>query len=208
MWTGVLAPTYAPDVKVDGVAALAPASNLPGLVDNLGNVTGGELFASYVIDSYSRIYPDVTYREYVRPGAQPIVRQMAGRCLAEKSTLLSVLTLMSLDKAIWTGNPYRGAFAGRLQENIPAVHRGPAAHRPGRRRQPRGALGAGRLRQGPLRCRSAGRLPHVRRPRPRAARRTDSPAIPELVRWTKERLAERPPRALAVEAMAARLAYL
>ena len=33
--------------------------------------TGGELFASVVLDSYSTIYPDVTYREYVRPAASP-----------------------------------------------------------------------------------------------------------------------------------------
>ena len=88
LWTGILAPTYSPDLTIDGVAALAPASNLPGLIDNLGNVTGGELFASYVIDAYASAYPDVTYREYVRPGAGAIVKQMAGRCLA-KSTLLS-----------------------------------------------------------------------------------------------------------------------
>ena len=81
--------------------------------------TTGELFASYVIDAYSSAYPDVTYREYVRPGAQPVVREMAARCLAERSTLLSVLTIESLDKTIWNGDPNRGALATRLRENIP-----------------------------------------------------------------------------------------
>src|SRR5690606_2378075 len=32
LWTGQLAPTYAPDLEIVGVAALAPASNLPGLI--------------------------------------------------------------------------------------------------------------------------------------------------------------------------------
>jgi pimeloyl-ACP methyl ester carboxylesterase len=120
LWTGALAPTYAPDVRVDGVAALAPASNLPALVDGLGDVTGGELFASYVIDSYARVYPDVTYREYVRPGARPIVRAMAGRCLADvPNTLVSIGTVFALDKAIWTGDPARGTLGERLRENVP-----------------------------------------------------------------------------------------
>jgi hypothetical protein len=34
LWTGILAPTYAPDVTLDGVAALAPAGNLPSPVEN------------------------------------------------------------------------------------------------------------------------------------------------------------------------------
>jgi uncharacterized membrane protein HdeD (DUF308 family) len=194
LWTGVLAPTYAPELTIDGVAALAPASNLPGLIDNLGNVTGGELFASYVIDSYSRIYPDVTYREYVRPGAQPIVREMAGRCLAEKSTLLSVLTIKSLDKTIWNGNPNRDAFAARLEQNIPT----------GAIRAPLliGQGGADSLvvpaaQDAYVRARCddgqqvdyrtyAGR-DHVPLVEP------DSPAVPELVAWTKDRLAGKPP---------------
>ena len=44
---------------------------------------------------------------------------MAARCLAERSTLLSVLTIESLDKTIWNGDPNRGALATRLRENIP-----------------------------------------------------------------------------------------
>ena len=37
LWTGQLAPTSAPELDIAGVAALAPASNLPGLIDNLGH---------------------------------------------------------------------------------------------------------------------------------------------------------------------------
>jgi uncharacterized membrane protein HdeD (DUF308 family)/acetyl esterase/lipase len=190
LWAGVLAPTYAPDVKIDGVAALAPASNLPGLVDGLGNVTGGELFASYVIDSYARIYPDVTYHEYVRPGAQPIVRQMAGRCLAEKSTLLSVLTAMSLDKTIWTGDPNRGALAARLQENIPngpivaplLIGQGGADSLVVPSSQE--AYVAGLCATGQqVDYRTYVGRDHVQLVEP------DSPAIPDLVEWTRQRLA-------------------
>jgi pimeloyl-ACP methyl ester carboxylesterase len=46
LWAGALAPTYAPDVNVIGVAALAPASDLLGLVDNLATITGGTIFAA------------------------------------------------------------------------------------------------------------------------------------------------------------------
>lgn len=47
LWAGAIGPSYAPEVDLIGVAALAPASNLVALVDNLGNVTGGSIFAAY-----------------------------------------------------------------------------------------------------------------------------------------------------------------
>jgi pimeloyl-ACP methyl ester carboxylesterase len=120
LWTGILAPTYAPELTIDGVAALAPASNLPGLINHLPTVTGGELFASYVVAAYTQTYPDVSVTEYVRPGARIIAAEMAQRCLAEKSTLVSVLTALFLDKPLWQGDPSRGALQHRLVANVPS----------------------------------------------------------------------------------------
>ncbi len=48
LWTGMIAPSYAPDVHVVGMAALAPASNLNGLVASVNVVKGGAVLASYV----------------------------------------------------------------------------------------------------------------------------------------------------------------
>lgn len=120
LWTGMLAPTYAPDLTIDGVAALAPASDLPGLIATFGDVTGGELFASFALAAYTATYPDVVASDVVRPGARILTEEMAGRCLAEKSVLVSVLTALSLDSTIWSGDPDRGAFGARLRENVPA----------------------------------------------------------------------------------------
>ncbi|MBM6401216.1 lipase family protein [Phycicoccus sonneratiae] len=194
LWTGVLAPTYAPELDIEGVAALAPASNLPALVDHLPDVTGGELFASYVVDAYTRRYDDVTYREYVRPGAQPIVREMAQRCLAEPSTLVSVATALSLDKPIWAGDPNRGAFATRLRENIPTgrieapLLIGQGADDSLVVRSAQDAYVEGRCAAGQqVDYRVYGGRDHVPLVEP------DSPAIPELLEWTTQRLAGEAP---------------
>lgn len=120
LWTGQLASAYAPELDIDGVVALAPASNLPALLSSLANVTGGDLFASYVITGYVAAYPDVTTREYVRPAARPIVAEMSQRCLADRGTLVSILQTLLLDKPVWTGDPDRGAFHDRLVANIPS----------------------------------------------------------------------------------------
>lgn len=193
LWAGMLASTYAPDLKIDGVAALAPASNLPGLITNLENVTGGELFASYVVQAYTDIYPDVTYADLIRPGARIIVQEMAQRCLAEKSTLVSILTVLTLDKPIWSGNPDTGAFHDALVANIPS---GPI------KAPLLLAQGAADTLVVPsaqnayvkARCDAGYRLDyrtyqgrdHVPLVEP------DSPLIPELLQWTADRFAGKP----------------
>lgn len=121
LWTGGLAEGYAPDVELAGVAALAPAANLPALIDSVEVLTGGELFASYVIAAYADEYDDVRIEDYVKPGTRRIVRAMAGRCLAEPSTLVSVATVLALHRTVWLGDPGSGPLASRLEENVPTL---------------------------------------------------------------------------------------
>ena len=121
LWVGAIADEYAPDVPLAGVVALAPASDLIGLVSGLGEVTGGSVFASYVIAAYSDVYPDVRTSDYLRPGAEVTVRQMATRCLAAPGMLVSVLTLLALseDPDILSRDAATGPLGDRLRENIP-----------------------------------------------------------------------------------------
>lgn len=121
LWTGALAQFYAPDVPIAGVAALAPAANLTDLVSSLPDVTGGSVFASFVISAYTAIYPDVTWREYVRPGAQTTVEAISSRCLSEPGMLVSVLQLLALsrDPVITAADPATGPLGERLAENVP-----------------------------------------------------------------------------------------
>jgi uncharacterized membrane protein HdeD (DUF308 family) len=119
LWTGILAPTYAPDVPLAGVAAIAPASSLLGLVESLATVRGGSIFAAYVIQAYSDIYPDVAFGRYVRPTARIQIREMAARCLAEPEIFASVITSLLLGKRFFASDPATGALGQRLAANTP-----------------------------------------------------------------------------------------
>ncbi|MDQ0614934.1 uncharacterized membrane protein HdeD (DUF308 family) [Microbacterium sp. W4I4] len=127
LWSAAIAEDYAPDVPLSGTVALAPASDLIGLVDRLPEVTGGSVFASFVISAYSAMHPDVTFRQYIRPGAEVTVQQMAGRCLAAPETFVSVLALLALvdDPNILAADPTTGALGERLRQNTPPVASGP-----------------------------------------------------------------------------------
>jgi acetyl esterase/lipase len=123
LWTGGIAETYAPDVNVVGVAAAAPATDLPVLLRKVEDTPVGKIMGSFAIRAYSEIYPDVKFDDYVDPFLRPVVVSMSGRALAESSTLLSVVTALAMPGPIFGRNdPMAGALGRRLDENIPVKH--------------------------------------------------------------------------------------
>ncbi|MEN9647084.1 MAG: hypothetical protein RL238_3753 [Actinomycetota bacterium] len=121
LWTGGLAPTYAPDTNVIGVAALAPASDLVGLANNLSKVTGGSIFASYLLRGYANAYDDVDVADYVSPVARTSFDEVVGRCLAEPSVLLSAVGSVTLGDEVFSKDLASGPLLDRLTENVPTL---------------------------------------------------------------------------------------
>lgn len=119
LWAGAMAREYAPEVWVQGVAALAPASDPAALVQGISSVTGGSIFASYAFAAFSDIYPEIEYRDYVRPGAETALRQMSERCLTDPTIVLSVAAAlgMSRDPALFSRPPSSGELGRHLREN-------------------------------------------------------------------------------------------
>jgi uncharacterized membrane protein HdeD (DUF308 family) len=193
LWAGALAPSYAPDDHVLGVAALAPASDLTGLVENLASVTGGSIFAAYVVTAYSQAYPDVSFGRYVRPAARIITRRAAARCLSGPGALVSVAQSLALDKPVWTGNPATGPFGQRLIQNTPVgLVEAPLLIAQGQADTlvlP--SVQAQYVRQ---RCAAGQKLDYLTYPgRDHVGLvAADSPLIAALISWTQDRLAGKP----------------
>lgn len=193
LWTGILAPAYAPDANVIGVAALAPASDLPGLMNNLDVVKGGAIFGSYIIQGFSDAYPDVRFDDYVRPTARILVREMASRCLSGPEVVSSVLESLVIDKSIWGTAPVSRAFGERLKQNVPS---GPilAPLLIGQGLSDQLVLPQAQAAYVAARCQAGGQVDyrtyqgfdHV------GVVGANSPLVPELVAWTQERLDGKP----------------
>lgn len=192
LWTGALAPTYAPDVNVIGVAALAPASDLVGLVDNLSAVPGGSIFAAYVVDGYTKTYPDVQIDDYIRASARTLVTQAATRCLG-KSALVSVIAGLPLDQPVFDREPGDGAFGQRLTQNIP---RGliPAPLFVGQGAADALVLPQVQLAYVQQQCAAGQHLQYRTYPGRDhvGVVAADSPLIPDLLTWTEDRLGGAP----------------
>ena len=193
LWSGILAPSYAPDVGVIGVAALAPGSELTALARIWGGGKGGAVFGAYLIEAYSETYSDVHFRTYVRPTATIPVRELAGRCLFESKIFLSGTTSLLFGQSIWATDPATGVFGDRLRENTPTlpipmpvlVAQGTADDVVTPTAQDEYVRG---------RCEGGGRVDYRTYPgRDHVGLiAADSPLIPELVRWTQDRLDGRP----------------
>lgn len=117
LWTGQLQPSYAPDVPLAGVAAMAPASDLTAFADTVATVPGGMIFMSYVIKAYAGTYRDVRESHYVRRTARATVDAAAVRCLSEPSMLISAATSLGPERKIMSQSPDSGSLRKRLQEN-------------------------------------------------------------------------------------------
>ncbi len=57
LFTGQEAASYAPELKLLGVAAAAPATDLKTLFEVNRNGTFGRILSAYTIDTWSRVYP-------------------------------------------------------------------------------------------------------------------------------------------------------
>jgi len=118
LWIGIESATYAPDVPLDGIVAMAPASNLPAVAGATEPNRIAQLFGVFIIEAYARVYADVHAADYVRPAARAVVESVAERCLSEPATLVSV-------GAIISGEPLNsrplmdGPLGERLIENVP-----------------------------------------------------------------------------------------
>ena len=117
LWTGIVAPRYAPEVAVLGVAALAPATELAPLVDAAKGTIVGKILSLYVVSAYSAVYPDVRFDDYAYARAR--TRRIADRCLASSGLLLSVATSATLERPFFKQSPMSGALAERLKQNTP-----------------------------------------------------------------------------------------
>lgn len=123
LYTGLLAKSYAPDLKLVGVAAAAPATELAVLLkDDLGTVGGNNLTAM-TLWSWQRVF-GARMDRVVESAAIPSVDRLAGECIesifdilqrrrAEKPLEVAFLRVKNLDDL----EPWRSLLA----RNTPGV---------------------------------------------------------------------------------------
>ena len=124
LFTGELAPTYAPELELVGVAAAAPATNLAELFrDDVGSVWGNTLTAMALF-SWSKVYK-LNADDLIHDDARSAFRRVANDCL---ESLGDVLRILQDEK------PLETRFLKRDPTEIPVWRSIMDENSPGRRR--------------------------------------------------------------------------
>ncbi len=118
LWVGLEQASYAPDVPLLGVAALAPASNLPGFIDTLMAGPVGPIFGGYIVRGYADWYDDVELNHYIRPGARFSQQKIVERCLSEPSIVANLASII-IREPYTHADVHTGPLYERLEENVP-----------------------------------------------------------------------------------------
>ena len=119
LWSAIEAPRYASDIPLAGIAALAPASDVPALFETQQSTLVGRIISSFVLRAYGETYADVVFGDYVRPWLLPLAHDMARRCLSGRGGLLSVAEAIAAGGTIFAVPPATGALGSHMRGNVP-----------------------------------------------------------------------------------------
>ena len=81
IWTGHLGPQYAPELELVGVAAAAPALNLPAIASAQWDTTVGWVIGSDLIESWPTYYPDLPVDEVLTTAGSDAETRLATDCI-------------------------------------------------------------------------------------------------------------------------------
>ncbi|MGH2586366.1 MAG: lipase family protein [Dehalococcoidia bacterium] len=91
LFAGQLAASYAPELRLVGIAAAAPPTDLATLFAlNVESIVG-RLLAAFAFVSWSEVYPDADYRHLVHAEAVPLIEAIARTCVRTTPGLLAAV---------------------------------------------------------------------------------------------------------------------
>lgn len=91
LWSGIIDDGYGSGLDLVGVAAAAPAIELPELVTADADTIGGRLLLSMGLVAWSGLYPDASLDVVLEPSARPLARRIASKCIETVGQSLAAL---------------------------------------------------------------------------------------------------------------------
>ena len=107
LFTGELASIYAPELKLMGVAAAAPPTDLAAIFEADRDTTTGRMLTAMTVSSWSRIYRLPT-GDVIAPAARQSYERVASDCIRSIGEYLTAVTdERPLERAFLAQNPVR-----------------------------------------------------------------------------------------------------
>lgn len=103
IWTGHLGPDYAPELELLGVAAAAPALNLPEIASAQWDTPVGWVIGSDLIESWPTYYPDLPVDSILTAAGRDNEARLAAECI--KAAGLEALIREKLGQQFFSKDP-------------------------------------------------------------------------------------------------------
>jgi pimeloyl-ACP methyl ester carboxylesterase len=116
LFTGELAAEYAPELRLRGVAAAAPATDLTALLARNVGTTFGNVLAAYAFSSWSAVH-GLDLDDIIEAQARPIVDRLSEMCIQTESQMIALLpeaellNVSFLKAAPWEVEPWATILA-------------------------------------------------------------------------------------------------
>ncbi|MEZ4519455.1 MAG: alpha/beta fold hydrolase [Chloroflexota bacterium] len=88
LWTAMEAADYAPELNLVGAAAIAPATDLEGILETGKDSMAGAVLFPLVIKSWSAYAPDINLTDLITPDAVDQVEALGDLCVTTPAALL------------------------------------------------------------------------------------------------------------------------
>lgn len=121
LWTGSIAPQYAPEFELLGVAAMAPATDLYALAEGMKDSSIGKIVLAYVAASWSEVFPTLGLSELVTPGYASTIARLGELCFEGRDALAAVSVSTQLVDKIFSDEALHGPFGQLLRANSPTT---------------------------------------------------------------------------------------
>jgi Secretory lipase len=121
VWADEIAGEYAPDVRLVGVAAMAPPTDLGKLLDDGKKEPAGIVLTGLAVSSWSDFYPDVDIDTVVEPAARPFVHAIGAQCIGTTDQGFSdIPDVAALSVTFLSQDPSTApGWSEHLRENAP-----------------------------------------------------------------------------------------
>lgn len=119
LWTGIQAPEYAPELELVGVAAIAPAIDLPGIVQFNLDRPEGILLLSMGLYAWSFLVDGIDLDVVITPDQRENIERMGQLCLTTPGAFIGQDAMPAPREIITVDPAVTEPFPTFLAENVP-----------------------------------------------------------------------------------------
>jgi len=120
LWAGQIQPQYAPELRLSGIAAAAPATNLGELLDDDASSDAGKILVAMALHSWHKVF-GYPISSIIAPQDEAAIDRAGRDCVDITSSALDALeSVMALSSVYLKANPATTPpWAGTMAKNSP-----------------------------------------------------------------------------------------